>query len=106
MPSEIDYIILESLDFIKDNYNLKNVYIVTLNEDEINIGRYDTNDIIESDISVSRHHAILKFDKITGKLHLVNLAKFGTLILIKGNIKMKEKNIHFQILLFWYSNIP
>ena len=97
MPSEIDYIILESLDFIKDNNNLKNVYIVTLNGDEINIGRYDTNDIIESDISVSRNHAILKFNKKTGKLHLVNLAKFGTLILIKGNIKMKEKNIHIQV---------
>ena len=38
-PSELDYIILESLDYIKDNANLKTVHIVKLNEDEIHIGR-------------------------------------------------------------------
>ena len=98
-PSEFDYIILESLDFIKDNINnLKIIHVVTLNEDEIKIGRSDSNDIIDTDISVSRKHAILKFNKETGKLHLVNLSeKFGTLILIKGNIKMKEKKIHIQV---------
>ena len=98
-PSEFDYIILESLDFIKDNINnLKIIHVVTLNEDEINIGRNESNDIIDPDISVSRKHAILKFNKKTGKLYLENLSeKFGTLILIKGNIKMKEKKIHIQV---------
>ena len=98
MPSELDYVILESLDFIKDNGNIKTVHIVELNDDEIQIGRYDTNDIIDIDISVSRRHAIMKYNKETGKLFLENLSeKFGTLVLIKGNIKMKEKKIHFQV---------
>ena len=98
-PSELDYIILESLDFIKDNINnLKIIHVVTLNEDEIKIGRNELNDIIDPDISVSRKHAILKFNKKTGKLNLENLSeKYGTLILIKGNIKMKEKKIHIQV---------
>ena len=92
MPSELDYIILESLDYIKDNGNIKTVHIVELNDDEIHIGRFDTNDIIDVDVSVSRRHAIMKYNKETGKLFLENLsAKFGTLVLIKGNIKIKEK---------------
>ena len=40
----------------------------------------------------------MKYNKETGKLFLENLSeKFGTLVLIKGNIKMKEKKIHFQV---------
>ena len=97
-PPELDYIILESLDYIKEHNNLKILHFVELNGDDIKIGRYDTNDIIDTDISVSRKHAILKFNKENGKLYLENLSeKFGSLILIKGNIKLKEKNIHFQV---------
>ena len=98
MPSELDYIILESLDYIKDNANLKTVHIVKLNGDEIYIGRYETNDIIDNDISVSRNHAIMRYNKDNGKIILENLSeKFGTLVLVKGNIKMKEKKIHLQV---------
>ena len=97
MPSELDYVILESLDYIKDHANLKTVHMVTLNGDDIHIGRYETNDIIDTDISVSRNHAIMTYNRDTGKLILENLSeKFGTLVLIKGNIKMKEKKIHLQ----------
>jgi hypothetical protein len=93
MPSELDYIILESLDFIKDNANLKTVHIVKLNEDEIHIGRYETNDIIDSNISVSRKQAIMTYNKDNGKLIMENLSeKFGTLILINGNITNKGQN--------------
>ena len=98
MPDELDYVILESLDYMKDNGNIKSVHLVQLNDEEINIGRYDTNDIIDTDISVSRKHAVMKYNKETGKLYLENLSeKFGTLVLIKGNIKMKDKKIHFQV---------
>ena len=98
MPSECDYIILESLDYIKDNANKKTIHIVNLNEGEIHIGRNDSNYIIDTDITVSRNHAILKYNKDNGKLILENLSeKFGTLILIKGNIKMKEKKIYLQV---------
>ena len=98
MPSESDYIILESLDFIRDNTNKKIVHIVNLNGDEIHIGRNGDNDIIDNDISVSTNQAILKYNKDKGKLILENLSeKFGTLILIKGNVKMKEKKIYLQV---------
>ena len=98
MPKELDYVILESLDYIKDNGNIKTVHLVELNDEEINIGRYDTNDIIDTDISVSRKHAVMKYNKETGSLFLENLSeKFGTLVLIKGNIKMNDKKIHFQV---------
>ena len=99
MPKELDYIILESLDYMKDYNNLKNIHIVELKDDkDINIGRYDTNDIIDTDISVSRKHAILKYNKDTGKLHLVKFSEnFETLIIIKENIKIKEKKIQFQV---------
>ena len=99
MPSELDYIVLESLDYIKDKANIKTIHIVQLADEEYHIGRYETNDIIDNDISVSRNHALLKFDKEKRKLYLTNLSeKFGTLVLIKGNIKMtKNKQINFQV---------
>jgi len=61
LPEEKDYICLESLDYIKDNNNIKNVHIIQLNDEEINIGRANYNDIIDEDISVSRDHAVLKY---------------------------------------------
>ena len=98
LPQELDYIVLESLDYIKDKNNIKTVHIVMLEDEEINIGRMDTNDIIDNDISVSRYHAQLKYDKENGNLILRNLSeKFGTLVLIRGNIKINENKINFQI---------
>ena len=41
---------------------------------------------------------ILKYNRENGTLIIKNLSqKYGTLVLIKDNIKMKEKNIHFQV---------
>ena len=98
ITSKIDYIILESLEYNQNKSNIKNVHIVKLKGDEITIGRKETNDLVLTDISVSRNHAILKYNKDNGKLILENLSeKFGTLILIKGNIKMKEKKIYLQV---------
>ena len=99
MSSELDYMVLESLDYIKEKDNKKTIHIVKLVDEEYHIGRYESNDITDSDTSVSRNHAILKYDKEKGKLYLQNLSeKFGTLVLIKGNIKMKKnKQINFQV---------
>ena len=98
MPSELDYLIIESLDYIKEQNNLKTIYLVQLSDDEFHIGRYDSNDIIDNDISVSRNHAVLKFNREKGKIYLENKSeKFGTLVLIKNNLKMKENNINFQV---------
>ena len=98
LPEEIDYIYLESLDYIKDNNNIKMVHIVQLIDEEITIGRKDNNDIIINDISISREHALLRYDKNNGNLFLEDKnGKFGTLVLVRGNIKITEEKTYFQI---------
>ena len=97
LPKERDYICLESLDYIKDNNNIKTFYVVKLNDEEITIGRKFNNDIIDNDVSISREHAVLIYNKYNGNLFLENKSgKFGTLVLVRGNIKKKEKTF-FQI---------
>jgi len=98
LPSEIDYMILESLDYIKEGKNIKLIHLVQFKDDNIYIGRHTENDIIDNDISVSRFHSILKYDRENGKIYLVNRSeKFGTLVLVRGNIKMKNKPINLQV---------
>jgi len=99
LPEETDYICLESLDFIKDNNNIKKVHIVKLINEKINIGRNNGNDIIDDDISVSSDHAVLKYNKNNKSLFLENKnGKYGTLVLVRGNIKIREEKAYFQIL--------
>ena len=87
---------MESLDFIKDNNNIKTLYIVQLIDEEITIGRQIYNDIIDNDISISRKHAVMRYNKKNGNLFLENKSeKFGTLVLVRGNIKIKEGKIYF-----------
>ena len=72
--------------------------MINLNDDEIKIGRGHECDVKINDISVSRIHALLKYDKNNGKLLIRNLkSKFGTLILLKRPFVIKEKKINFQI---------
>ena len=98
LPEERDYICLESLDFIKDKNNLKIVNIIQLIDEEINIGRNKYNDIIDDDISVSRDHAVLKYNKYNKTLFLENKnGRYGTLVLVRGNIKINEEKTFFQI---------
>jgi hypothetical protein len=98
LPEESDYMILESLDYIKEKDNLKKIHVIQLTEDKIYIGRNGINDVIDEDLTVSRNHAILKYNKDKGKVVLENISEtYGTLVLIKGNIKMKDKNLNLQI---------
>ena len=60
-PKNIDYIILESLTFMKKNKNIKNIFVIKLTDRELNIGRHTDNDIIDNDMTISRYHAILKY---------------------------------------------
>ena len=91
-----NYIILESLNYREKDKLIKRVYVVELKE-RITIGKANDNDII-IDENISRHHAVLKYNQEKGNIILENLSeKYGTLVLIKGNIEMKEKNIHFQV---------
>ena len=98
IASELDYLVLESLDYIKNGMNFKLIHVVQLNKDKISIGRNVSNDIIDNDISVSRNHAVLNYNREKGYVTIENRSeKFGTLVLIKGNIPIKEKRIGFQV---------
>lgn len=97
-PEESDYMILESLDYIKDKKNLKLIHVVEFKDDNISIGRHTNNDIVDNDISVSRFHSIFKYDRENGNVYLENKSeKFGSLVLVRGDIKMKSKAINFQV---------
>ncbi len=97
-PSGCDYIILESLNQMKENCNIKSIHVIQLTGDELTIGRGHESDVRINDISVSRSHAKLKYNVDNGTLLLRDLkSKFGTLILIKKPLKIKEKKIHLQI---------
>ena len=98
IPLGCDYIILESLDQMKDNHNFKMVHVVQLDKDDLIIGRSNESDIRIDDISISRNHAILKYDKEKGTILIRDLkSKFGTLVLIKKPLEIKERKIHIQI---------
>ena len=98
-----DYIILESLTFIKNGNNIKNIFVVKLTEENLYMGRNDKesnieNDINDEEVTISRRHAILKFNKENGNLTLINKGRYGVLVLIKDNVKLTaNENIFFQV---------
>ena len=99
-PTDKNYIILESLNQVKDNSNIKSIHVINLNNDNesISVGRGHESDVRINDISVSRSHAVLRYSKETGRLLLRDLkSKFGTLILFKRPLEIKKKKIHLQI---------
>ena len=96
LPEDTDYMILESLTYVKNKKNYKNIYVIKLTGDDITIGGNDKNDIIDTDIS--EYHSVLKFNKETGNITLENKSKYGTLVLVKNNIKLIDgKKIYFQV---------
>ena len=97
-PIGCNYIVLESLNQMKENCNIKSIHVIKLTSDELIIGRGHESDVRINDISVSRNHAKLKYNESDGTLLLRDLkSKFGTLILVKKPLKIKEKKIHLQI---------
>ena len=93
-----NYIILESLDQIKENNeNHKFIHVIKLiNEEDITIGRSNLADIKVNDISVSRIHAKLNFNFNQKSLEIKDLkSKFGTLVLIKDKIELKYGEVLF-----------
>ena len=97
-PVGCDYIILESLNQMKDNCNIKSIHVIKINNDELIIGRGHESDIRINDISVSRNHAQLKYNEEDGTILIRDLkSKFGTLVLIKKPLLIKERKIHIQI---------
>lgn len=92
-----NYIILESLDQIKENNNNKYIHVIAItNENDITIGRGLEADIKINDISVSRLHSKLNFNFNTKSLLIRDLkSKFGTLVLIKNSFELKERESLF-----------
>ena len=56
------------------------------------LGRGHESDVRVSDISVSRCHALVKYNDQNGRFYLEdNLSKFGTLVLAKGQIQLEPE---------------
>ena len=97
-PSNLNYIILESLNQIKEICNIKSIHIISLtNNEDILIGRGPDFDVRVKDIYVSRYHCKLKYNKSSNLLLIKDLkSKFGALFLIKTTFEIKDP-IQFQI---------
>ena len=97
-PINTNYIILESLNQVKENCNIKSIHIISLiDNDEIYIGRGHDCDVRIKDISVSRYHSKFIFNVKDKTLLIKDLkSKFGTLVLIKTPFEIKEA-IQLQI---------
>jgi len=61
------FIILESLNQVKDNNNVKSIHVIILDGQKITLGRGHEADVRINDISVSRQHAVLIYDPNTKK---------------------------------------
>ena len=74
------------------------IHCQQLSDRELTLGRSDKNDIIDGDISISRYHAIMKFNPDNGELTLTNRSKYGALVLIKDNLKLNtDEKIYIQV---------
>ena len=96
-----DYLLLKSIEN-KNYFNIMMlIHVIELNEEIIKIGRSyidADNDVIIEDPSVSKEHAIIKYNKENGSLMLKNnKSKYGTLVLIKKSLKINEKKIQIQV---------
>ena len=99
-PTDSDYMIMESIEHKIFFGQLKLIHVIKLNENTtIKIGRKEKdNDMVICDPSISRWHAIIKYDKENRKILIKNISKkYGTLILLKKSLKINEKNIQIQI---------
>ena len=95
---DCDYMILESLDYKKEANYYKSIHVIKLSKEIISIGRDNESDIVFKDISISRDHAVLKYEKEKGKVFIQNRSKkFGTSVLIKEPFKVLDKKIFLQV---------
>lgn len=100
-PIDCNYMILESLDYKQNESYIKSIHIIKFikkNGEPFKIGRDNDNDIQDTDISISRHHAIIRFNDIDGKIIIQNWnSKYGTLILVRKPINILDKKIYLQV---------
>ncbi len=90
--------ILESLNQIKDNKNVKSIHIIKLKKgNNIIIGRGKEADVLIEDISVSRKHASICLTD-ENELRLEDRgSKFGTLVLIPNEYSCSAIKTSLQI---------
>jgi pSer/pThr/pTyr-binding forkhead associated (FHA) protein len=98
IPDGQNYVILESLNSIKENQYPLSVHVLMFIEEEGSfiLGRGHESDVRISDISVSRTHAKIYFkDK---KFYMEDTgSKFGTLVLVKDNVEISDSSKIMQI---------
>jgi len=97
-PTNNNYIVLESLNQLKDNNNYKSIHVITLNDaDRTVMGRGHDSDVRINDISVSRTHSCIVLQN--NKVLLKDLkSKFGTLILVQKELEiLVERKVSLQI---------
>ena len=92
VPKDKNYLLLESLTFEKNSSRMVHLIMPGADKKIFKLGRGHESDVRVSDISVSRCHALVKFNDQTGRFYLEdNLSKFGTLVLSKGQINLEPE---------------
>lgn len=83
VPKDKKFLWLESLTFEKNSSRMVHVIMPDDHQKSFKMGRGHESDLRVSDISVSRCHAILKYDVNGSDKYYIedNLSKFGTLVL-------------------------
>jgi hypothetical protein len=89
LPNDRNFLWLESLTFEKNSSRMVHVILPDESHKAFKMGRGHESDLRVNDISVSRCHALLKFDETTNKYCIEdNLSKFGTLVLANQDIEL------------------
>lgn len=91
VPEERNFLWLESLTFEKNSSRMVHLVMPDSNvnnatgvcKNSFKLGRGHESDVRVSDISVSRFHAVLKYENDSHFYLQDNLSKFGTLVLAK-----------------------
>lgn len=92
IPKDTNYLLLESLTFEKNSSRMVHLIMPDEQKTTFKLGRGHESDVRVSDISVSRCHALVKFNNDSGRFYLEdNLSKFGTLVLAKGSIELEPE---------------
>ena len=89
MPEDRNYLWLESLTFEKNSSRMVHIVMPDAERNTFRLGRGHESEVRVSDISVSRCHAILKYENDNCFYLEDNLSKFGTLVLAKSRIELE-----------------
>lgn len=92
IPRDKNYLLLESLTFEKNSSRMVHLIMPDAEKKIFKLGRGHESDVRVSDISVSRCHALVKYNAENGRFYLEdNLSKFGTLVLAKSSINLEPE---------------